>query len=379
MPREVGTGENVAASEQSPNFIRTALSRPWTRERVPSSIASMRRTFLRVASAGALAVAVGSLVGCAVTSGPAPTAHAMATGAVLATIPVGRPPTLLAITPDGSRVIAASSGQLSIIRTDTNTVASTVATSPDPTGITVTPDGRRALWNAAVSAQLGVVDLDARAALAPIDLIVDVHPGGFGRIAVTPDGRMAYVANQPKDYLAVVDLRAQQTTELTLDMAPSDVAFAPDGRTLYVAGCREFCTTGTVEVIDTANGRTLRSFRVGPGPYRFALSPDGSRAYTTNLGSPSLSVVDAASGRALATIPVGVEPGGLAVSPDGARIYVTAQAQQTLTVVDGAKNTLLGTVAVPNAPREIVVSRDGRRAYVSTRDAVLVFDAQRLP
>jgi YVTN family beta-propeller protein len=344
------------------------------------TIAPKRRAVLGLVTASTLAGAVGCFVGgAAPTGGPPPSGHAMATGAVVATIPVGRPPTLLAITPDGSRVVAASSGRLSIIRTDTNTVAATVATSPDPTGVTVTPSGHRALWNAAVSAELGVVDLDGGAALAPIGLIVDLHPGGFGRIAVTPDGRTAYIANQPKDYLAVVDLRARQTTELMLDMSPADVAFAPDGRTLYVAGCKEFCTTGTVEVIDTASRQTLRSFAVGPGPYRFALSPDGARAYTTNLAAPSLSIVEAASGRALATIPVGVEPAGLAVSPDGARVYVTAQAQQTLTVVDGTKSTLLGAVAIPNAPREIAVSPDGRHAYVSTRDAVLVLDTQRLP
>jgi YVTN family beta-propeller protein len=161
-------------------------------------------------------------------------------------------------------------------------------------------------------------------------------------------------------------------------MRPSDVTLGRDGRTLYVTGCREFCTTGTVEVIDTTTFSVLRSFDVGPSPYRFALSPDETRAYTTNLGGSSLSVVDVASGTTRATLPIGVEPTGLAVSPDGTRIYAVSQSERTLTIVDGTGNATVGSVSLPSDPREVAVSPDGRRLYVSTRGAVLVLDAARL-
>src|SRR5262249_10613952 len=173
-------------------------------------------------------------------------------------------------------------------------------------------------------------------------------------------------------------LHAGTTNQSPLDMSPTDVRLAADGRPLYVSGCKDFCTTGTVEVIDAASRQTLRSFEVGPAPYRFALSPNGTRAYTTNLGGPSLSIVDVASGATLATVPVGARPSGLAVSPDGTRVYVAGEQQETLTVVDATHNTVLGTFSIPDNPRDIVLSPDGRRAYVSTQDAVLVLDTQRL-
>jgi len=317
------------------------------------------------------------LAGCAAMGGKAPSARPLVPAAVVASIPIDKPPTLLASSKDGARVFAASSGELSIIRTDTNAVAATVRIAPYSSGVAVTPDGRRVLVNSVSSSRLTVVDV-ATATVADIGLLVDIPPGGFGRIAVSPDGRRAYVANSPKEYLAIVDLSAGTTNQFSLDLSPTDVTLGADGRLLFVTGCKDFCTTGTVEVINAASQQTLRSFDVGPGPYRFALSPDGTRAYTTNLAGPSLSIVDVASGATLATVPVGVRPSGLAVSPDGKRVYVAAQEQQTLTIVDATHNTVFGTFSIPNRPREIVISPDGRRAYVSTQDAVLVLDTQRL-
>ena len=317
------------------------------------------------------------LAACGGVGGRGPTTAPPTTG-VLATIPVGTPPTLLAISPNGSRVFALSSGQLSIIDTSSNAVVATAKTPPYPTGLAVTPDGRRVLVDNVETARLVVVDAATGTIQQPINLIVDIRPGGFGRIAVTPDGTRAYVTNQPKQYLAVVDMAAGNATESTLDMRPSDVALTRDGRTLYVAGCKEFCTTGTVQLIDTSSRTLLRAFAVGGSPYRFALSPDGRRAYTTNLAGPTLSVVDVASGTTLATLPVGVEPTGLAVSPDGTRVYVVSQAEKKLTIVDATANAVAGNVGLPSQPREVVVAPDGRRLWVSTFDAVLVLDAARL-
>jgi len=318
------------------------------------------------------------LAGCAAMGGKGPNARHLVPAAVVATIPIERPPTLLASSPDGSRVVAASSGELAIIRTDTNVVAATVRIAPYSSGVAVTPDGRHVLVNSISSSRLTVVDVATATVEPDVGLIVDIPPGGFGRMAVSPDGRRAYVANQPKDYLALVDLNAGSTNQFSLDMSPTDVTLGADGRTLFVTGCKDFCTTGTVEVIDAASRQTIRSFEVGPAPYRFALSPDGTRAYTTNLGGPTLSIVDVASGATIATVPVGVRPSGLAVSPDGTRVYVAGEQQETLTIVDADHNTVRATFSIPNHPREVVISPDGRRAYVSTQDAVLVLDTERL-
>jgi YVTN family beta-propeller protein len=319
------------------------------------------------------------LGGCGVLQGPGAATHALSSAAVLASVKVGRGPTLLAMSPDGARVFAASIGTLTIIRTDTNTVVSTRKIDPYPTGIAVTPNGRRLLLTTISSARLAVLDAATGVRQRLIALPQNLQPGGYGRIAVSPDGRTALVANEDS-WLAIVNLTAGTARRDLLDMRPRDVGFGTDGGTVYLAGCKTFCTSGTVEQLDPAGWQTLRTLTVGPAPYRVALSPDGATAYTTNLGGPSLSVVDLASGAVKATVPVGIEPTGLAVSPDGARIYVVSQTSATLTIVSAAGNTVLGTAQVPGAPREIVVTPDGRRAYVSTSapNAVVVLDTARL-
>lgn len=333
---------------------------------------------MRVGNVTRVVLGLMVLAGCGGPGGMSPSGPPLSPAAVLATIPVGTPPTLLAISPDGSRVFAASSGQLAIIATASNAVTATATIPSYANGVAVTPDGTKVLVDSVLGASMTVVDAASGAVLSPIDLIIEIHPGGYGRLAVAPSGQRALVTNQGKEYLAIVNLNGQPTTESLLDQRPSDVTFSPDGRTLYVTGCRDFCTTGTVEALDASSLATVRSFVVGPGPYRFALSPDGTRGYTTNIGGPSLSILNMASGAIVATVPVGVEPSGLAVSPDGTKVYVASQAQSTLTVIDAKAGTVLATMATPAGAREIVVSPDGRRVYLSTRGSVLVLDAQAL-
>jgi YVTN family beta-propeller protein len=68
-----------------------------------------------------------------------------ATNTVVATIPVGIVPQLLAVTPDGTRVYVPNQGSdtVSVINTATNTVVATIAAGSQPVTAGVTPDGAR--------------------------------------------------------------------------------------------------------------------------------------------------------------------------------------------------------------------------------------------
>ena len=320
------------------------------------------------------------LAACGAVQPPTPTAAPPAPGAVIASVPVGRGPTLLAISPDGSVVYAASVGSLFAIHTDTNTVASRASIDPYTTGIAVTPDGGHVLLIAMQSSSLAVLPAADLGQSSRIGLPqAGLYPGGYSQPTVSADGRTAWLVNEAL-YLASVDRAGGTVNRLTLDMRPNDVGLSRDGRTLYVLGCKAFCTTGTIEVIDVASQNVSATIDVGPGPYRFALSSDGRRGYSTNLGAPSLSVIDLAARTTPATLPVGVEPTGLAVSPDGARVYVSSNRTGALTVARGDGQGVLGTVQIPGSARDIVASPDGRRLYVSTSapNAVVVLDTSRL-
>lgn len=306
---------------------------------------------------------------------PSTPSNPLPPAAVVATIPLDRPPTLLAMTPDGSRLLAASSGTFRIVATATNAVTATVRIPTYTSGIAVTPDGATALVDNVMGADLTVVDLATATTGPSVGLVMDIPPGGFGRLAVSRDGRTAWVTNGSRNYLAVANLATRDSAQSLMDMRANDAVLSPDGRTVFVAGCRDFCSTGTVESLDTSSGQITGRWDVGGSPYRVAVSPDGTRLYTANLGGPSLSIVDVASRQTLATLPVGVAPAGLAVSPDGTRVYVAAQDSATLTVVDTTANTVSRTLGLPRAPRDVVTSPDGRRVYVSTAESLLVLDA----
>ena len=68
-----------------------------------------------------------------------------ATNAVVATIPVGIVPEIVAVSPDGTRAYVANQGSdtVSVINTSTNTVVATIPAGSQPVGVGVTPNGTR--------------------------------------------------------------------------------------------------------------------------------------------------------------------------------------------------------------------------------------------
>jgi len=321
-----------------------------------------------------------ALAGCGgmQASSPASGTAALAPG-VIASVPIGRGPTLLAISPDGSTVYAASVGKLFAIRTASNTVAATAGIDQYTTGLAVTPNGASVLNIATTSSTLDRLPAPSLTGGSSIGLPQGLYPGGYGQIAVSADGRWAWVVNEAR-WIAGANLSAATARHVQLDMRPRDVALSADGRTVYLAGCKYYCTTGSLELIDVASGNLRKTIAVGPAPFRLALSPDGRRAYTTNLGGPTLSIVDLAGGTPAATLPVGAEPTGLAVSADGTRVYIAAKQSRTITIARGDGSAVLGTITVEGMPRDVVLSPDGRRAYVSTSapNVVVVLDTSRM-
>jgi YVTN family beta-propeller protein len=209
--------------------------------------------------------------GCAGMGGQTPPSAA----AAVATIPVGAPPTLLAVAPDGQRVYAASNGSLTVIDTTANAAVATVPINPNSTGIAVAPDGSRVYVTSLFSIQLTVLDTASNTLAAPVELFLQRLRGGFSWLALSPDGATAYIANPTNRALAIVSLPSGQGNILMPTVSPSDVAIAPGGGAVYLAGCQPICTPGFVERLDTANERFTQQIEIGGNPYRIKVAPKG--------------------------------------------------------------------------------------------------------
>jgi YVTN family beta-propeller protein/autotransporter-associated beta strand protein len=240
-----------------------------------------------------------------------------ATNTVVATIPVGIVPQLLAVTPDGTRVYVPNQGSdtVSVINTATNTVVATIAAGSQPVTAGVTPDGARVYVTNINANMVSVINTATNTVVATIN----VGSGPTG-VTVTPDGTRAYVTN---------------------------------------AG------SNTVSVINTATNAVVATVPVGSLPQLVAVSPDGTRAYVTNGFANTVSVINTATNAVVATIPVGSQPTGVVVTPDGTRAYVTNFQNNTVSVINTATNTVIATLPVGAFPEALGICSNGNALLAS--------------
>jgi YVTN family beta-propeller protein len=236
-------------------------------------------------------------------------------------------------------------------------------------------------------------------------------------VAASPDGRRAFVpiygnsgvgkAGTDGQLLRVIDLQKRAivgTIDFGKGVRPHCAVFGPKNGLLYVTTELE----NSVTIIDPETLKIVGSVPTGhPESHMLAISRDGSRGYTCNVGAGSVSVLDLDARKLVATIPVAAMIQRISLSVDGRWAFTADQTALRLAVIDTATNAVstsiplpgLGfgttptpdgrwllvtlpalnevgfvdlhamrvvqTVAVPKAPQEILVTPDGSTAYVS--------------
>jgi YVTN family beta-propeller protein len=174
---------------------------------------------------------------------------------------------------------------------------------------------------------VSVIDTASNRVVATIP--VGTFPDG---VATTPDGSRAYVTNEFDATVSVIDTASNKVVAtIPVGGNPSGVATTPDGTHAYVTSSN----FGTVSVIDRASNTVVDTIPVGVFPTGVATTPVGIHpperddrrhqplAYVTNQVDNTVSVIDTAGNTVVATIPVGDNPNGVAITPDGTRAYVT--------------------------------------------------------
>src|ERR1022692_2185872 len=124
----------------------------------------------------------------------------------------------------------------------------------------------------------------------------------------------------------------------------------------------------TVVPLDTATNTLSATITVGLGPDAIAFAPHGKTAYIANgaLGSmqsaDTVTTIDTATNTVGKTIKVGTRPSGMAITPDGKTVYVVSQSG--VTPVNTATRTAGRTIKVGKYPGPIAITPNGKTAYV---------------
>lgn len=277
--------------------------------------------------------------------------------------------------------MAASSGWLIVANKGEQTVGiidpatgRQVATVPEG-GITAheliaSPDGRLAYapiyGNSGVGkpgtdgSRMVVVDLASRKVVGDLDFGRGVRPHCP---LIGPKDGLLYVTTELNQSISVID---PKTLKIVASIPTGQkeshmLAITHDGRRGYTANVGP----GTVSVLDLEARKTIAVIPISGETQRISLAADDSMAFTSDQTKPQLAVIDTATNKLKTWIPLPAPGYGTAATRDGHWLLVAMPKANQVAVVDLHAMKVAATVDVPRAPQEVLIRPDQRVAYVS--------------
>jgi YVTN family beta-propeller protein len=195
-------------------------------------------------------------------------------------------------------------------------------------------------------------------------------PTGQGphEIVLSADGRTAvvtdYGARDDGSSLTVIDvpgLRVVRTIDLGRYTRPHGIAFLPGDSLVAVTSE----TTRNVVLVNVAAGAVRRAISTErDGSHMVAVSADGSRLWTGDIGSNTISELDANTGRRLRSLDVPAQPEAINVLPDGSEVWVGSNATGVVSVVDARSGRVATAAEGLGWPYRILFSPDATLAFL---------------
>ena len=231
-----------------------------------------------------------------------------------------------------------------------------------------------------------VVDQKGDRSLAIVDpvagkVVADVAENGITghEVAASPDGRLAFVpiygnsgVGKPGTdgaNIVVVDVASHKVVgNIAFDhgVRPHCAVFGPKDGLLYV-------TTEidqTVTIIDPRTLKIVGAIPTGqPESHMLALSHDGLRGYTANVGPGTVSVLDVKARKTLKVIPVSGNVQRIAISNDDRWVFTADETAPRLAVIDTTANAVAKWVKLDGLGYGSAPTPDGRFLLIAIPDA----------
>jgi YVTN family beta-propeller protein len=181
-------------------------------------------------------------------------------------------------------------------------------------------------------------------------------------VAGHPDG-LLYVTTELDKAVTVVDpVTLKILGEVPTGAAESHMlAVSHDGRRGYTANVGP----GTVSVLDLVGRKLVTVIPVSGQVQRIAISVDDKRVFTSDQTKPELDVIDTATNRVVKRVRMESTGYGSAPTPDGRWLLVALDESNKVAVVDLKTLEVARTVETAAAPQAVLVRPDGKFAYVS--------------
>ncbi len=276
---------------------------------------------------------------------------------LIKTVPVGRRPRDIQLSPDQRKLYVAASDDdtIQVLDADTYRPIAALPSGKDPETFALDPQGERMYVSNEDDNQVTVIDLKTGTAIKTIP--VGVEPEG---IAVSPDGKWVVSASETTNMVHWIDPDTLEVIHNTLvDPRPRAAAFTPDSKQLWVTSE----IGGTLTVIDVASKQPLKklSFKI-PGITQTLVQPvgiaiDRQRRYGYVALGPAnrVAVVDAQKLEIVDYLLTGKRVWHLALASDGKRLFTANGASHDLTVIDTERLKPIKSIAVGHYPWGVTV------------------------
>jgi DNA-binding beta-propeller fold protein YncE len=204
-----------------------------------------------------------------------------------------------------------------------------------------------------------VIDVPAHKVVGNIQFTHGVRP----HCAVFGPHGMLYVTTELDHSITIIDPKTLKIVGAIPTGQPESHMFAisHDGLRGYTANVGP----GTVSVLDIPARKTLAIIHVSSNVQRISISPDDHWVFTADQTAPRMAVIDTHTDKLVKWIPIDGLGYGAAPTPDGRWLLVAVPAKNVVDVIDLHTMKLARSVKVGVSPQEVLIRPNGKTAYVS--------------
>jgi YVTN family beta-propeller protein len=276
--------------------------------------------------------------------------------------PTARPTLLIAN--QGSRtltLIDPSSGQQIASVAESGITGHEVAASPDGKRAFVPIYGDSGVGSPGTDGRtIDVIDIASHRVIQTFDFGHGVRPHC---VMFGPKDGLLYVTTELDQAVTIIDPSTLKIVGTIPTGQPEShmLAISPDGTRGYTANVGP----GSVSVLDMVGRKTLSVIPVATHIQRISVSTDGRWVFTSDTEKPRLAVISSASGKIDRWIELPGMGYGSASTPDGSTLLIAIPGKDSVAAIDLKTMQITKTVAVAAHPQEVIIRPDGRVAYVS--------------